>query len=190
MAEARDWQKIRVEYESGDYSQSELERRNGVSRTAIKKRAIKEAWHKPEPRVPRFKQPATQKVQRRDVNAAERVAMAIELFKQRLTYDEIAKRCGYADRGSAYNAIQREMERRIVPNIDAYRQQELAILDAIHQKVWPLVMESPRPDLFAVDRLMAISKARRELLNLDIPANDTISGVTIIREYNVEVGKV
>jgi len=64
--------------------------------------------------------PTTQRVPHRDINAAERAAMAIDLLKQRLTYEEIAQRCGYADRKSAWNAIQREMHRRIVPKIDEY----------------------------------------------------------------------
>jgi hypothetical protein len=120
------------------------------------------------------KQPKTQGVKHRDVNAAERVYMAIDLLKQRLSYREIAQRCGYASGGAAYNAIQREMKNRIVPKIDEYRIQELDILDTIHQKVWKVAFETEdkegeiKTNLWAVDRLMELSKDRRKLLNLDV----------------------
>jgi AraC-like DNA-binding protein len=111
---------------------------------------------------------------RRDVNAAERATMAIDLLKQRLSYDEIARRCGYASRQSAYQAVQRELKRRIHPKIDEYREQEIDILDAIHQKVWKVAFDTANKDgeistnLWAVDRLIELSRDRRKLLNLDV----------------------
>lgn len=108
------------------------------------------------------------------MNAAERAAMAIELLKQRFTYQEIADRCGYSDRKNAWRAIQREMQRRIVPKIDEYRAQELDILDKIHQEVWQVAFDTVnkegevKTNLWAVDRLLELSKDRRKLLNLDV----------------------
>jgi AraC-like DNA-binding protein len=133
----------------------------------------------------------TQGVPRRDVLAAERVAMAIDLFKQRLTYEEIANRCGYGDRSAARKAIQREMQRRIVPNIDEYRQHELLILDKIHQKVWQVAFETEndegeaKTNLWAVDRLLELSKDRRKLLNLDIKPEDINASQVVIREVPI-----
>ncbi len=120
------------------------------------------------------KKSKTQEVKHRDVNAAQRVIMALDLLNRRFSYDEIASRCGYASRGAAYNAIQRELKRRIHPKIDELRDQELSILDAIHQKVWIEAFETPNKDgeiktnLWAVDRLLELSRDRRKLLNLDI----------------------
>jgi AraC-like DNA-binding protein len=130
----------------------------------------------------------TQGIPRRDVLAAERVSMAIELLKQRYTYDEIARRCGYSDRSAAHKAIQREMHRRIVPNVDEYRAQELDILDAIHQKVWDVALNSKDEDgndkinLWAVDRLLEISKDRRKLLNLDVTTEQELSNQNYKKE--------
>jgi AraC-like DNA-binding protein len=134
------------------------------------------------------KQSTTQGVPRRDVNAAERACMAIDLLKQRLTYDEIARRCGYSDRSAARKAIQREMQRRIVPKIDEYRAQELDILDAIHQKVWIEAFETPNKDgeiktnLWAVDRLLELSRDRRKLLNLDVQPEQELTNQNYIKE--------
>jgi AraC-like DNA-binding protein len=120
------------------------------------------------------RKPNNQGVERRDVNAAERATMAIDLLKQRLSYDEIASRCGYSSRSAAYTAIQRELRRRIHPKIDEYRDQELLILDHIHQEVWIEAFHTKDKDgnlkrnLWAVDRLIELSKDRRKLLNLDV----------------------
>src|SRR6266566_2579866 len=150
------------------------------------------------------KKTATQGVPRRDINAAERAAMAIDLMKQRLTYDQIAQRCGYSDRSAARKAIQREMQRRIVPKIDEYRAQELDILDEIHRRVWEVAFSNENDDrdnikekdesrekndknedkvnLWAVDRLLELSRDRRKLLNVDVQPEDTIGAQVIIRE--------
>src|SRR5579859_289198 len=138
----------------------------------------------------------TQKVQRRDVNAVERVAMAIDLLKQRLTYDEIAKRCGYSDRGSAHKAVQRELQRRIHPNINEYREQEKDILDAIHQKVWAEAFETKNKDgeiktnLWAVERLIELSKDRRKLLNLDVTPEQDFANQNYVKKIVLMPGGV
>lgn len=141
----------------------------------------------------------TKRVIPRDLNAVERVKQAFELRKQRYTYEEIADRCGYANKGAAYNAIKRELERRIVPDVDDYREQELSILDTIHQKVWEVAFtdkddsrdedEDDKKDknenkvnLWAVDRLLELSKDRRKLLNLDIKPEEIAANQVIIRE--------
>lgn len=122
-----------------------------------------------------------QGVVRRDINAAERACMAMELLKQRLSYDEIATRCGYSSRAAAWTAIQREMQRRIVPKIDEYRHQELDILDKIHQEVWQVAFDTAnkegeiKTNLWAVDRLLELSKDRRKLLNLDVRPEEELT---------------
>lgn len=134
------------------------------------------------------KKPKAQEVKHRDVNAAQRVIMALDLWNQRMTYDEIACKCGYASSGAAYNAIQRELKRRIHPKIDEHREQELSILDKIHQKVWIEAFEKKDKDgnattnLWAVDRLLELSRDRRKLLNLDIQPEEITAAQVVIRE--------
>lgn len=134
------------------------------------------------------KKSKTQEVKHRDVNAAQRAIMALDLLNQRFSYDEIASRCGYASRGAAYNAIQRELKRRIHPKIDELRDQELSILDAIHQKVWIEAFETEDKDgniktnLWAVDRLLELSRDRRKLLNLDVQPEQELTNQNYIKE--------
>lgn len=124
----------------------------------------------------------------RDVNAAYRVQQAIELRKQRLTYQQIAELCGYGTPQSAHKAIMREMQRCIVEDVSSYRQQELDILDKIHQEVWKVAFDTKdkkdevKTNLWAVDRLLEISKDRRKLLNLDVKPEEVNASMVVVRE--------
>lgn len=149
------------------------------------------------------KKSKTQEVKHRDVNAAQRVIMALDLLNKRLSYDEIASKCGYASRGAAYNAIQRELKRRIHPKIDELRDQELSILDEIHRRVWEVAFppendtdendkeeqeeegkkkSKDKVNLWAVDRLLELSRDRRKLLNLDVQPEEIAAAQVVIRE--------
>jgi len=131
---------------------------------------------------------STRSPKRRDVNEAARLSLAMQLRAQRLTYEEIALRCGYADRTGAYHAIHRELERRTVADVEHLRQEEVEMLNALHASVWDLAMdEENKGRLFAVDRLLTISEARRKLLGLDRKADDVAPGVTLIRQYDAPV---
>ena len=186
---AADWQKIRADYEAGE-SLRQLAQKYELGKSTIAERAWKGHWVAPA-RTPGHRTVATtQKKQHPPLSADIKLEQALLLYLKRHTYQEIATLCGYADRATAYNAIHHRMDRRIDHHIDQIREHELAILDAIHQKVWPLVMEGTTPNLWAVDRLLALSAARRQLLNLDIKPIDVLSGVTIVRSYGVEVSKV
>jgi hypothetical protein len=104
------------------------------------------------------------------VNEAERLKLALSLRRQRLTYQEIADRCSYANRGAARNAIKNALKKDIQIDKKEYRKLELEILDTIHQKVWVAAFgegEKTEINLWAVDRLLKLSDARRDLLNLD-----------------------
>src|SRR5687767_9034351 len=105
------WSEVRVDYESGQFSQSALERKYNVSRQAIKKRAAKEGWKQPEVTGAKLHGVSSQRVKTpptRDAAAGIRVADALKLRAQKLTYAEIAEEVGYSDPASCRRAIQRE----------------------------------------------------------------------------------
>src|SRR5258708_5427125 len=134
-----DWPAIRSAYESETSSLSALEREYGVSRQAIKKRAIKEKWVTPELQVTVTGN--THAVINRDVNAGVRDAKAVAFRREGLTYERIAAQCGYGSPGAARNAVQRELERVIVQEIDEWRNDHIARLEKLHEEVWPLATE-------------------------------------------------
>ncbi len=184
-----DWQAIRSEYESGGSSLSALEREYGVSRQAIKKRAVRENWVTPQ--LQGTVTGNTQGVINRDVNAATRVIDAIKYRQQGWTYERIAHQCGYASPGAARNAIQNELQRVLVQEIEDWRNDHTARLEKLHEEVWLLAMDKKnRGRLFAVDRLLAIAEREAKLLGLDAKAEGELAGATVIRNYGVEVGRV
>lgn len=149
-----------------------------------------------------------QRVPNRDINAAQRAVHALALRAQKLTYEEIASKTGYGSASACRKAVMREMDRCVVKNVEALRAEELFILDSLHAAVWRSVFpeteetgeddeeeqakkkRKPKLNLFAVDRLLAISEARRELMGLDAKPDAIPDGTTIIREYGVEVSRV
>ena len=70
------------------------------------------------------------------------------------------------------------------------------LLDKIHQEVWTVAFESENKEgeikinLWAVDRLLELSKDRRKLLNLDIRPEEELTNQDytkrIILTHNVE----
>jgi len=127
------------------------------------------------------KQRVKNKAPKRDANAAVRAAMAVNLRAQKLRFDDIAKQCGYASAGACYNAIQRELQRTVVTNVEQLRREELVILDRLHAECWDLAMDKENKGrLFAVDRLLAIAERRAKLMGLDIPVDNAVAAASIV----------
>ena len=127
----------------------------------------------------------TQKVINRDVNAALRASEAVRLRSQKLTYDEIAKRCGYASAGSCRKAIMRELQRVIVADVETLRSEESVALDALQAECWTLFEDKENKGrLFAVDRILAIMERRARLFGLDAPVHgsNVAAAQVVIRE--------
>ncbi len=117
-----------------------------------------------------------QAVINRDANAAARTTLAVQLRAQKLTFDEIAHRCGYASPGACRNAIQRELSRTVVENVEELRREECAMLDQLHSKCWERLIDSEyaKSMLFAVDRIVAISERRSKLMGIDVRPEDQV----------------
>lgn len=128
----------------------------------------------------------------RDVNTAQRVALALSLRATKLTYEQIAKQCGYATASACRKAVMREMDRCLVKNVQLLRDEEADSLDRLELECWKRLThkEYSKSKLFAVDRILAIKERRAKLLGLDVHPDDAFSGVTVIREYGVEVKRI
>ncbi len=133
----------------------------------------------------------------RDANAGVRVIQALELRAKKLTYDQIASQCGYSDRASCYRAVQRELDRRVVSNVDEMRKQEADMLDQLHTVCWELAIDKANKGrLFAVDRVLAISERRAKLMGLDMKPDEILANqhyvkkVVLTHETSIEVQNV
>lgn len=122
------------------------------------------------------------------LSAAERSRQALELRLRRVSYDEIARQLGYSHRSAARKAVEREIAK--VPREPAKEllAQELETLDAVQRRLMPMILD-PRPDrdgydkgpdLWTVDRVVAIMDRRAKLMGLDKIGDD--SGIEQFRE--------
>lgn len=115
------------------------------------------------------------------LTAAQRSAEALKMRLSRHTYDEIAAALGYSNRSAARKAVEREIAK--VPREAAKEllTQELEALDALQRQVMPLVLNpgttragKPKaPDMWALDRVLAIMDRRARLMGLDKIGDDS-----------------
>lgn len=130
----------------------------------------------------------TQSPHLRDVNAAQRASLAMRLRASKMGYAAIAQQCGYGSAGAAHKAVQRELQRVVVANVEELRQEEVNTLDVMQSECMRLFLDRENKGrLFAADRLLAIMERRAKLLGLDTKPDALPDGVTIIRSYGVEV---
>lgn len=120
----------------------------------------------------------------RDVAAAQRARHAMQLRAQRLSWDEVATRAGYATRGAAHNAVQRELSRAVTHDVTVLRDEEMASLDQLEVECWTLFLDKKNAfRLYAADRILAIKERRAKLMGLDTPVDAALSAnVVVVRE--------
>ena len=78
-------------------------------------------------------------------------------------YDAIAKELGYANRGTAFNTVQRALKEREASAVDEFRATEMARLDRLQQSVWA---NAVRGNVRAVGSVVAISNQRLRVMGL------------------------
>lgn len=183
-----DWQSVRADYESGQFSQSDLERKYSVSRRAIMKHASQETWTKAQEPSPMSQKSNTQEVIHPDMNAAVRAALGFKLrYEEYKTWEEVAAGAGYASRGAARNAVKREAERHVSHDISEIRHEELYRLNQLQKKCYTAATDKENDGwTWAVDRYVALSKRKSELMGLDIQVkSDSPTNQIIIREVPI-----
>lgn len=187
-----DWESVKDDYESGQFSQSALERKYSVSRQAIKKHASKEHWTTPQSVGYGLPNPKTQEVKRPDINASIRAALGFKLrYEKFQTWEEVASGAGYSSRGAALNAVKREAQRHITHDLAEIRDEELYRINQLQSRCYLAAVDKENDGwTWAIDRFVTLSKRKSELMNLDIRPDVIPDGTTVIREYGVEVGKV
>lgn len=96
-------------------------------------------------------------------------AEALRLREQGLSYDDIAKKLGYANRAGAHVAVKRRLDQLKAECLEAaedVRQLELSRLDRLHAG---LAKRAERGDVRAVDRVLRIMERRSAYEGLDVP---------------------
>ena len=99
---------------------------------------------------------------------------ALELRRAGLTYDVIAERLGFSNRGSAYREVKNALKRTLQEPADELRTLEVDRLDRLQTALWANAM---RGDNHSVDRILRIAERRARLLGLDRAPLPDVSGI-------------
>lgn len=116
--------------------------------------------------------PGEQRASERRINAAEKQAQAIELRKAGATYDQIARKVGYSNRGSACRAVQKALEKITEEPALELRALVSERLDTMLLGVW---QQARSGHLGAIDRALKIEERRAKLFGLDKQAETEIT---------------
>ena len=115
------------------------------------------------------------------LQASERRRQALQLRLAGVSYEEIASRLGYSDRGSAWRSVMAALKTTLREPADELRKLELERLDRLLLGVWP---QAVRGNQGSIDRALRIMERRARLLGLDVPTRQDnavimVSGVSI-----------
>ena len=95
---------------------------------------------------------------------------AVKMRTQRYSWDVIAQECGYASRGAAYNAVQRELAEIPREAVEELRAIELDSLDRAEEALQPALAKG---STYAVDSMLRIKAHRAKLTGLIEAPKDT-----------------
>lgn len=185
MSEQTDWMAIRNDYECGA-SLRTLAAKYGVSKSVIGDRKHREHWT--QERTDDRTAQNTQEVKHPDMNAAVRAATGFKLrYEEQLTWEEVAAKAGYASRGAAKNAVDREAQRHVSRDIQEARDIENYRLIQLQMRCYNAGIDKTNDAwTWAIDRYVTLSKRRSELMGIDVkPDEDQNRAQVIVREVPV-----
>jgi len=104
---------------------------------------------------------------------AARYREVLELRCAGLSFDEIAKRTGYAGRQGAQQAYNSALKRWAIESVEQQRIIQSERLDRIFTQAY---LEARNGNLQAIDRCLKIEKRRAELWGLDAPKQHQVTG--------------
>jgi hypothetical protein len=107
-----------------------------------------------------------QKLSPHVVRITEKALRAVELRKQGLSFEAIAKQCGYNSQPAAYMAVKAALQRSLREPAEELRTLEAKRLDTLLAGIWGHAIAG---ELSYVDRVLTIMQRRATLLGLDKP---------------------
>jgi len=117
----------------------------------------------------------------------KRDADAVSLKAAGYTLQQIADSLGYASKSHAWESIQRTVDLHEIAAVDDYREVTISRLDALLRNIWPYALgihasQQParKPDLAALDRVLAIERERCRILGLYAP--EQVDVLAIVRQ--------
>jgi hypothetical protein len=99
--------------------------------------------------------------------AAARRARAVELRTAGLTYDQIAVKLGYANRGTVYRVVAEALRAQTLEAVGELRTLEVERLNSLQSAMWQKAMDGDVPSVMAIVRCIM---SRCRLLGLEGPS--------------------
>ena len=107
-----------------------------------------------------------------------RRSRAVQLATAGYSYDAIAREVGYANRGTAWRAVDKALRDQLADDVEMYRQIEMDRLDSLYLALWPHVEAGDMKAFTAALRTIAL---RVKLLGLDRVPKDASVGYSIVQ---------
>ena len=133
--------------------------------------------------MPQGRHRTESKTSPRRIMAVERQRQALELRKAGLTLAQIAERLGYRGAQGADAALKVALKRTLQKPADEHRQLDLERLDSLLRAVWAkgAIIAAGQthipPDALPYwDRILVLLRRRAELLGLNAPVKQEVSG--------------
>lgn len=93
-----------------------------------------------------------------------RRSRAIQLATAGYTYEQIAREVGYANRGTAWRAVNSALQRQLVEDVELHRQMALDRLESLYAALWP---RCEKGDLRAISAAIRNIDLQCRLLGMD-----------------------
>ncbi len=103
------------------------------------------------------------------VAASMKVAKAIDMRIHKHTWDEIATECGWSNRGTAYAAVRKELDKIKREPAEHLMMMELAAMDELQKSLWKqaTTQSKGKRQTEAARQVLSIMARRAKLLGLD-----------------------
>lgn len=123
----------------------------------------------------------------RRMAAARKQQEALTLRMAGLGYDAIAKKVGYANRGTAWRAVETALEQSRQEKADQVLELELARLDRMQQQHF---VSAAQGDRAATHTVLKIMDRRAKYLSLDNPTmtDAVVEGTTLLAALAAQIG--
>lgn len=115
-----------------------------------------------------------------DLDDRERALAAMRDRRNGKTWDEVAQAWGYSDKGNAYRAVKRVLDRVEGESVDDYREIMNARLEALWAKAWEAIEAAEgKGQLVGKSQLIAAARgvldSQVKLLGLAVPAKADVT---------------
>lgn len=125
----------------------------------------------------------------KDMNELPRAAQALRLRRLGYTYAEIAAQVGYANESGARYAVKKASARIVRDEARELVGWQADMIEAALRVVNERIQKNDKYSMYAVDRLVALSKRYSELMGLDAPKPEHVVAKPMVVEIPAPIAQ-